>query len=297
MLIIEQEVDLIVVEPLPFDKSRQVLIDADSLIYMACHGNDDISAFNNAIGVFKDSVEHIIRTCNGGSNTLFLTGNPREKGINFRKIISQEYKANRTIKPNIFKEVKEWVIDNSHKELGAKVECGIFVEADDLIIDRANKNKNSVIACIDKDIIGNACTLCFNYRCNEFIESNELEASVFELKQCIIGDATDNIKGINKIGEKKTEALFQPYLERFKQGEFNNSKALLREALFNEVVLRLYQAQYGELQGYIKAVETMQLVSLKQYKGGAIRLFTPTLFKFEREIELLQGAKRDEQGN
>ena len=34
MLIIEQEVDLIVVEPLPFDKSRQVLIDADSLIYI-----------------------------------------------------------------------------------------------------------------------------------------------------------------------------------------------------------------------------------------------------------------------
>ncbi|WP_181372208.1 hypothetical protein [Helicobacter pylori] len=73
---------------------------------------------------------------------------------------------------------------------------------------------------------------------------------MFELKQCIIGDSTDNIKGVAKIGEKKTQSLFTPYLERFKQGEFNGSKALLREALFNEVVLPLYQDQHGELQGY-----------------------------------------------
>lgn len=292
MLIVEQELDLNIVNPLHFDKSREVLIDGDSLIYMACHNNDDISAFNNAIGVFKDSVEHIIKTCNGGAVTLFLTGNPRVKGINFRKIISADYKANRTVKPNIFKEVKEWVIDNTQSQLGAKVECAIYVEADDLIIERAAKTKNSVIACIDKDIIGNATTLCFNYKHNEFIEPNELEASVFELKQCIIGDATDNIKGVAKIGEKKTEALVKPYLERFNNGEYNGSKALLREAIFNEVVLPLYQAQHGELQGYIKAIETMQLVSLKQYKGGAVRLFTPMLFKFEREIELLQGEKQ-----
>ena len=292
MLIIEQELDLNIVEPLPFDRSRQVLIDGDSLIYMACHGNDDISALNNAIGVFKDSVEHIIKTCNGGATTLFLTGNHRVKGCNFRKLINPDYKANRTIKPNIFKEVKEWVMDKATQDLKIKVECGVFVEADDLIIERASLTPKCVIACIDKDIIGNATTLCFNYKHNEFIQPNELEASVFELKQCIIGDSTDNIKGVAKIGEKKTEALFQPYLDRFKQGEFNGSKALLREALFNEVVLPLYQAQHGELQGYIKAIETMQLVSLRQYRCGAVRLFNPTQFKFEREIELLQGATK-----
>lgn len=290
MIVVEQELELNIVEPLTHDKSRQVLIDGDSLIYMACHGNDDISAFSNAIGVFKDSVEHIMRTCNGGANILFLTGNHRVKGINFRKIISPDYKANRTIKPNIFKEVKEWVMDKATQELKVKVECGVFVEADDLIIERASLTPRSVIACIDKDIIGNAKTLCFNYKHNEFIEPNELEASVFELKQCIIGDSTDNIKGVAKIGEKKAQSLFQPYLDRFKQGEFNQSYALLREALFNEVVLSLYQSQYGELQGYIKAIETMQLVSLRQYRCGAVRLFTPMQFKFEREIELLKGA-------
>ncbi|GAA7926989.1 hypothetical protein HpBT060_15170 [Helicobacter pylori] len=290
MLVVEKEVELNIVEPLPYDRSRQVLIDGDSLIYMACHGNDDISAFNNAIGVFKDSVEHIIKTCNGGANTLFLTGNPRLKGSNFRKLINPDYKANRTIKPNIFKEVKEWVIDKATRELKVKVECGVFVEADDLIIDRAKLSPKCVIACIDKDIIGNATTLCFNYKRNEFIEPDPLEASVFELKQCIVGDSTDNIKGVAKMGEKKTQSLFQPYLDRFKQGEFNQSYALLREAIFNEVVVPLYQSQYGELQGYIKSIETMQLVSLSQYRCGAVRLFTPMRFKFEREIELLKGA-------
>ncbi|MGL2391740.1 hypothetical protein ACOWLS_06540 [Helicobacter pylori] len=292
MLIMEQELDLNIVEPLPFDKSRQVLIDGDSLIYMACHNNDDISAFKNAIGVFKDSVEHIIKTCNGGASTLFLTGNHRVKGGNFRKLISPDYKSNRTTKPNIFKEVKEWVMDKAPQELKIKVECGVFVEADDLIIERASLTPKCVIACIDKDIIGNATTLCFNYRNNEFIQPNELEACVFELKQCIIGDSTDNVKGVAKIGEKKTDALFQPYLNRFTQGEFNGSKALLREALFEEVVLPLYQAQHGELQGYIKAIETMQLVSLRQYRCGAVRLFTPMQFKFEREIELIKGATK-----
>ncbi|WQX33343.1 hypothetical protein E5P80_07275 [Helicobacter pylori] len=81
------------------------------------------------------------------------------------------------------------------------------------------------------------------------------------------------------MGEKKTQSLFQPYLDRFKNGDFDNSKALLREALFNEVVLPLYKGQYGELQGYIKAIETMQLVSLRQYRCGAVRLFQPTQFK------------------
>ena len=292
MLIIEQELDLNIVEPLPFDRMRQVLIDGDSLIYMACHNNDDISAFNNAIGVFKDSVEHIIKTCNGGANTLFLTGDHRVKGSNFRRLINPDYKANRTTKPNIFKEVKEWVIDKAPQELKIKVECGVFVEADDLIIERSLLTPSCVIACIDKDIIGNATTLCFNYKRNEFIQPNELEASVFELKQCIIGDSTDNIKGVAKIGEKKTQSLFKPYLERFKQGEFKGSKALLREALFSEVVLPLYQAQHGELQGYIKAIETMQLVSLRQYRCGALSLFTPMRFKFEREIELIKGAAK-----
>ena len=290
MIVVEQEVELNIVEPLPYDKSRHVLIDGDSLIYMACHGNDDISAFGNAIGVFKDIVGHIIHTCNGGVNTLFLTGNHRVKGGNFRKLINRDYKANRTIRPNIFKELKEWVMDKATQELKVKVECGVFVEADDLIIERASLTPRSVIACIDKDIIGNAKTLCFNYKRNEFIDPNELEASVFELKQCIMGDSTDNIKGVDKIGEKKTQRLFQPYLDRFKQGGFNQSYALLREALFNEVVLPLYQSQYGELQGYIKAIETMQLVSLRQYRCGAVRLFTPMQFKFEREIELLKGS-------
>ncbi|WP_207618300.1 hypothetical protein [Helicobacter pylori] len=188
--------------------------------------------------------------------------------------------------------MKEWVMDKAPQELKIKVECGVFVEADDLIIERASLTPSCVIACIDKDIIGNATTLCFNYKHNEFIQPNPLEASVFELKQCIIGDSTDNIKGVAKIGEKKTEALFQPYLERFKNGEFSGSKALLREALFNEVVVPLYQAQHGELQGYIKAIETMQLVSLRQYRCGAVRLFNPMQFKFEREIELLKGATK-----
>ncbi len=48
--------------------------------------------------------------------------------------------------------------------------------------------------------------------------------------------------------------------------------------------------RHGDLQGYIKAIETMQLVSIRQYRCGAVRLFQPTQFKFEREIELLKGA-------
>ncbi|GAA9969909.1 hypothetical protein VN0935_05790 [Helicobacter pylori] len=98
MIVVEQAVEVNIVEPLAFDRMHHTLIDADSLIYMACHGNDDISAFNNAIGVFKDSVEHIIKTCNGGVNTLFLTGNPRIKATNFRKLISRYYKPIKSYK-------------------------------------------------------------------------------------------------------------------------------------------------------------------------------------------------------
>lgn len=287
MQIIEQEVELKVVEPLEYDSERVNLIDADSLIYMACHGNDDISAIENAKGVLMDSMDNIVSACNSGLNMVFLTGNPSKKGVNFRKLIDENYKANRTIKPTIFNELKEWFIEWCQSK-DYVVECGIFVEADDLIIARSERANKCVISCIDKDIIGNANVTCFNYRKNEFIEPNALISSVFELMQCVIGDSTDNIKGINGYGAKKTQSLFKPYLERYLQGDFEKSKALLREILFNEVILPLFYSQYGELKGYQKAIETMQLVSLRQLKNGAINLWCPSIFKLERLKEQMQ---------
>ncbi len=79
-------------------------------------------------------------------------------------------------------------------------------------------------------------------------------------------------------------------LKLFKK-DYDDFILLLVLSFLIVLYLPLYKAQHGELQGYIKAIETMQLVSLKQYRCGAVRLFQPTQFKLEREIELLKGAK------
>ena len=124
----------------------------------------------------------------------------------FRLLVNPDYKANRkdTRRPRYLQQVREYLVT----EWNAKVTDGI--EADDALgIYQTNYMKDgheSVICTIDKDLQQIAG---WNYN---FVTSILKYISPLEGKQAfwrsmLIGDKTDNIIGVEGIGEKKSAKL------------------------------------------------------------------------------------------
>lgn len=140
-------------------------------------------------------MQELIHLTNADSYIAFLTGPG-----NFRKKINLEYKANRKDKePPIFlKDCREFLID----EWKAVVSNGI--EADDLL--GIYQTDDSIIASLDKDlrmIKGQHYNWVNDVR--DYVD--ELSGLRHFYKQMLIGDRSDNIFGVDKIGPVKASKL------------------------------------------------------------------------------------------
>lgn len=127
----------------------------------------------------------------------FLSG-PRK--TNFRYKINPEYKANRKDKvdPKHRAACKEFLV----KEYNSIItEWG---EADDHL--GCNQTSETVIYSIDKDLM--MIPGChYNFVTKEYREISELDGLKNFYKQMLIGDSSDNIKGIDGIGKVKAARL------------------------------------------------------------------------------------------
>lgn len=126
-----------------------------------------------------------------GEFRLFISGSD-----NFREAIYPDYKANRkkTIKPEYLNQVREFLLT----EWKAEITAGI--EADDGIGIAAGKN--TIICANDKDfrqIPGRH----YNFVKAEFFDVNDYEAALAFWSSMLIGDASDNVKGVAGIGPVK----------------------------------------------------------------------------------------------
>ena len=116
---------------------------------------------------------------------------------NFRKDIYPEYKANRKnmVKPIAYGEVHDLLV----KKYGAIVVDGI--EADDAVATKACECKEcSVIVAEDKDFHQISNVLQYNPKTRKYSRFTDEEADQFLFIQAIMGDSTDNIKGIKGVG-------------------------------------------------------------------------------------------------
>lgn len=136
----------------------------------------------------------------------------------FRSRITSEYKAHRKHlkKPILYESIRKYLIE----EHGAEV--GVDQEADDCIGIAANEN--TIIVTIDKDLrmipglYYNFVTKTL-YTISELgqltLENNKLTGDGLKwfYAQLLLGDPTDNIKGIHGFGPKKTYKLLNSCLD------------------------------------------------------------------------------------
>jgi DNA polymerase-1 len=182
----------------------QALIDQD-LVCFRCAA----SAENDDFGIAKyrasELFDQILEKTGASSYRAFLTGT-----TNFRKKIYPEYKANRTApKPRHLEDLRAWSV----AELNAEV-ADEDLEADDML--GIFQTDDTIICSLDKDLLqipGRHFSWEINgkgwTRPDTFVEQTELEGLRLFYEQCIKGDRSDNIKGIDGLGDKKAKILLE----------------------------------------------------------------------------------------
>jgi len=184
------------------------LIDQDLLCYRcaASAENDDLGI---AIYRIDELLDNILNKTEATSYRAFLTSSS-----NFRKQIYPEYKANRTQpKPKHLRDLQVYSLEKLNAEYAPD-----GLEADDaLAINQKYLGVNieeTIICSLDKDLLqvpGHHFSWEINgkgwSRPDTFIEQSELEGLRLFYKQCLKGDTSDNVKGIEGLGEKKAAKI------------------------------------------------------------------------------------------
>jgi 5'-3' exonuclease len=168
------------------------LIDGDIVAYR-CAASAEGDPVEIALKRTDNLLNEILQSVSATTFKCYLTGSD-----NFRKEIFPDYKANRTQpKPRHLEACREYLCT----EYGAIVTDGH--EADDALgMDQTEDT--SVICSIDKDLLqvpGNH----FNFVKKEVRTVTPLDGIRHFYSQMLIGDRSDNIKGVAGIGEKKAD--------------------------------------------------------------------------------------------
>jgi DNA polymerase-1 len=206
----------------------RALIDADIVAYrVACTLQEDDSE-DFAYARTEDLVDSILVATEATEYNLYLTGKN-----NFRYTIYPEYKAHRPKeKPFWLEKIRQYLIATFNAEVvdgqeaddamgieqagtlalneiynnispGEDIDGGHAYASDGIYFD---KQEETVICSIDKDLLmipGQH----YNFVKDKFIYITEEEAIKNFYMQCLTGDRSDNIKGIEKIGPKKAEKI------------------------------------------------------------------------------------------
>lgn len=180
----------------------QALIDHD-LVVFRCAASAENDGLNIAIHRVEALLDELLTKTGADSYRAFLSGKS-----NFRKTIYPEYKANRTApKPVHLEALREYALDKQNAELAPDT-----LEADDAL--GINQTDDTMIVSLDKDLLmvpgkhfsweikGKGWT-----KPDKFTEQTKLGGLRLFFEQCLKGDTADNIKGIEKIGNKRAAAL------------------------------------------------------------------------------------------
>jgi 5'-3' exonuclease len=222
-------------------QSRKVaVIDADSICFIA-HWDSDSKSFDKPIEDIFKSVDQII------SNILISTGVTEYIGfVGFgrcveRNAVYPEYKANRKAPLEHLKAIKDYMV--------SKWEFSALhgIEADDMVNSVRLQLEGSVVCAIDKDLLMLEGTH-YNYKKNEWVTTSKQEANLYFWMSMIIGDAVDNIKGLEGKGKVFAAKLLID----------EESVDHMRTLVFDE-----YINQYGEYHGISKFYQNYVCLKIK----------------------------------
>lgn len=148
-----------------------------------------------------DLMTRILDTTGSSNYYVYLTGKD-----NFRKVIDPEYKANRKDKepPKYLQQARDYLT----YKWNAIVVQGC--EADDAMgIEQCQNPNKTVICSLDKDMLmipGEH----YNWHKDIFQVVTQLEGLRHFYKQLLIGDSSDNVKGIHGVGPVKAARIIDP---------------------------------------------------------------------------------------
>ena len=220
-----------------------ILIDGDSLIYFEM-GKPTLE---EAIDSLDGRIHEMMNRCGTTKYAGFLTIG---KCFRYTQAKTKKYKGNRKkgIKPIIFYALKAYL------QQEWKFEYISELEADDLVAVYSDY-QNTIICSPDKDVLYQVDGRHYNYRTAEFVETTDVEAETFLWKQMLMGDPTDGIPGIPKIGEKTANKWLYdvPVLD------------------MPTVVLNKYIEKFGNHEGILKFAETFKLVYILKTKEDVLR--------------------------
>tara|TARA_R110002051_G_scaffold187914_3_gene257458 strand:- start:525 stop:1262 length:738 start_codon:yes stop_codon:yes gene_type:complete len=219
------------------------LIDADSLIYFEMGK----STLEEALEGIDMRIHQMLIETGCDSYAGFLTS-----GRCFRYNIAKTrpYKGNRKRgnKPIIFPAIKEYLRQKWNFIAVPEL------EADDLVAVYSDY-QNTVICSPDKDVLYQVDGCHYNYRTAEFVETTPIEAETFLWKQVLMGDSTDGIPGLPKVGPKTADLWLY-------------NMPLLDMPPF---VLNKYIEKFGNSEGICKFAETFKLVHILKTKEDVLR--------------------------
>ena len=180
----------------------QALIDHD-LVVFRCAASAENDSLNIAIHRVEALLDELLTKTGADSYRAFLSGKS-----NFRKTIYPEYKANRTApKPVHLEALREYALEKQNAELAPDT-----LEADDAL--GINQTDDTIIVSLDKDLLmvpGKHFSWEINgkgwNKPDKFFTQDVIGGMRLFFEQCLKGDTADNIKGIEKIGNKRAKAL------------------------------------------------------------------------------------------
>ena len=223
-------------------EKKVALIDGDSLLYFEM-GKPTLE---EALESLDHRLLEMIDKCEANTFSGFLTIG---RCFRYEKAKTREYKGNRKRgeKPIIFYALKEYL--KQHWNFTYLPE----LEADDLVAVYADQN--TIICSPDKDVLYQVNGRHYNYRTAEFIETTPAEAERFLWKQMLMGDPTDGIPGIPKIGPKTADT----WLDNVQLQEMP------------QFVLEKYIEKFVSSEGISKFAETFKLIYILKTEEDVLR--------------------------
>jgi len=214
-----------------------IIIDGNNLLFRASFS---IPAFENSEGLNIAAIQQtlkIMRSYAVGYSTKNVIATWDQKleydgSASFRKELHEDYKQNRNKNNDVYK-TTPYIIDLL-KFMGVPSMFPLRMEADDVISWLAQKVEGPItIITGDRDMLQliNERISVFNpyqkktYTVHNFEQEMELPLAQFVLYKCILGDSSDNIKGLEKYGEKKSKKLAVSI------GSFDNLSSLNAEQI------------------------------------------------------------------
>jgi 5'-3' exonuclease len=224
-------------------EDKIALIDGDSLIYYEMKKN----TLEEALAGIDMRITQMLNITGCKYYAGFLT---KGKCFRYNVATTRPYKYNRKRDdlPIIFPALKEYL------QQQWKFTYVPELEADDLVSVYHDPLK-TIICSPDKDVLYQNKVHNYNYGKGEFVEVDENDALRFLWKQVLMGDSTDGIMGIPKVGPKTAEGWLKD----------------MHPSDMPTFVLNKYIEKFGNSEGIHRFTETFKLIYILKSKEDVLR--------------------------